>query len=168
MFTQFATKTKKRPARIVKKTVRENPATAEFKQAELLAISRMLLQIAQKYVPDTADAYADAANLVQCSKQLHVIDTTMESGVNFNAAVSSTAAADLVVASPEYRYLKNKAIAGLATIADLGLDLSELPAGRAKDYQAGLRVGYKRARDLAAKFLADVHTGHYYEATKSS
>jgi hypothetical protein len=168
MLTQFAAKTKKSSARIVKKTVRENPETAEFMCAELLAISRILLQVAQKYVPDTAGAYADAAILVQCATQLCVLDATTKAAANFNAAVVSTAPADLVVSSPEYRYLKNKAIAALATIADLGTDLKELPPNAAKDYQTGLRVGYARARKLAMEFLTDVHTGDYYESAKNS
>jgi hypothetical protein len=144
----------------VKSSTRKKKTTAAAltgSTAELLALSRLLLQTAQKYVPNTPEAYADAANVVQCAKQLEAISRAPMSSENFAAAVAETTARDIVVMSPEYRYLKTKAIAGLATIADLGTKLKNLP-GKPTDFQNGMRLGYKRASEVAQSFLADIDT----------
>ena len=56
----------------------------------------------------------------------------------------------------EYRYLRNKAIAGFATIADLTAKPSAVGT---LDYQSGVREGYRRASEVAIIFLADIQNG---------
>jgi hypothetical protein len=58
----------------------------------------------------------------------------------------------------DYRYLRNKAIAGFATIADLPAKPSAVGT---LDYQSGVREGYRRASEVAIMFLDDIQNGGF-------
>lgn len=122
---------------------------------ELHSLCRTLLQIAQKYTPDTPQAYVDAATVIQCGRQLAHNGIVAGDIAHFVAPTAAGNKKDLIVSSPEYRYLRNKSIAGFATIADLG---AKMPITGSEDFILGLRTGYKRASDLAIAFLDDVYS----------
>jgi hypothetical protein len=61
---------------------------------------------------------------------------------------------DIIHNSFEYRQLRNKIKACLAIIADL----TERPAAAGtKEFQRGVREGYRRASDIAVLFLDDIN-----------
>jgi hypothetical protein len=142
----------------IQRIVRPRAATAlEEQLLELQSLCGTLLQIAQKYTPDTPQAYVDAAAVAQCGRQLEHIGVHIPAAAHFAAATAATNKGDMVICSPEYRYLRNKAIAGFATIADLG---AKNPVVGTHDFIAGLRDGYKRASTLAVAFLDDIYFAH--------
>lgn len=60
---------------------------------------------------------------------------------------------DTLMRPNDYRQLRNKSIAGFATIADL----TDKPAAvGSQDFQRGVREGYRRASDIAISFLEDI------------
>jgi hypothetical protein len=75
--------------------------------------------------------------------------------VNVNERFAAATAADIeTITHPNnYRQLRNKAIAGFATIADL----TDKPAAvGSQEFQRGVREGYRRASDIAISFLEDI------------
>lgn len=122
---------------------------------ELQQICQTLLAVAQKYVPHSPAAFADANNVVRCAKALQNLNLQPILQSQFKAHVES-AKADSVRNSFEYRYLRNKAIAGFATIADLTAKPSALGT---MEYQNGVREGYLRASEVAIMFLDDIQNG---------
>lgn len=131
-------------------------SSAESQQfvLELMALCQTLLHMAQKYTPVTPDAYVDSATVIQCSKQFQDLSGNTAAASHFVAVTKETNKRDLIVASSEYRYLRNKAVAGFATIADLG---AKHPVVGSIDFLTGLRTGYKRASDIAIAFLDDIY-----------
>lgn len=152
----------------VPRTVKISPPTEctalKEQLQELLSISRSLLQVAQKYIPTTPEAYTDTTAVVQCAKQLQNLGVGVQPDFRLNAAMLETNKKDMIVTSPEYRYLRNKAIAGFATIADLGAKASTVGT---IDFQTGLREGYRRASNLAIAFLDDIYAERPYECPTS-
>ena len=136
-------------------TATEAQQANENQLLELQALCRTLLQIAQKYVPDEPHAYSDAAAVIQCGRQLNHYGTAANEIPHFVAPTAAGNKRDLIVHSSEYRYLRNKAIAGFATIADLG---AKMPTTGSEDFILGIRTGYRRASDLAVAFLDDVYS----------
>jgi hypothetical protein len=121
--------------------------------AALRSIAYMLLQLAQKYVPNTTGAFADHSDLVYCIKLLQEMGFKPEITSKFDSAVSSVSL-NVIRNSFEYRQLRNKIKACLAVIADL----TDRPAAAGtQDYQKGIREGYRRASDIAVLFLEDIN-----------
>lgn len=122
---------------------------------ELRNACRNLLRIAQRYVPTNPSAFSDAAEVVKCAKVLHGLDLQPELEARFTAAVQAEPDKS-ALNSFEYRYLRNKAIAGFATIADLTFKPAAVGS---VEYQNGVREGYRRASEIAIMFLEDVQQG---------
>jgi hypothetical protein len=93
-----------------------------------------------------------------CTKVLRQLNVPIEILPNFAAASADAATYDpgdrVILSSPRYRLLKNRAIAALATIADLSA--RSIPKGDPA-YRAGLVAGYAHASEIAAAFLEDIH-----------
>ena len=123
--------------------------------SELRQICCALLAVAQKYVPHTPTAFVDAADVARCAKALENMALRPKLEPHFKAHVTGLKA-NIVLNSFEYRYLRNKAIAGFATIADLTAKPSAVGT---LDYQSGVREGYRRASEVAIIFLADIQNG---------
>lgn len=115
----------------------------------LKAICVVLQYVAQKHLP--RDAFADRASLVQCLKLL--------TALNVKIAVKSELQAEYDLPTVDkntlaYRFLRSKAIAALATIADLDKKVLDRMTS---DYHNGMRDAYKKASAIAEAFLADIH-----------
>lgn len=128
----------------------------EIYQARLKQVCQRLLQIAQKYVPKTALAYNDSENLVKCAKLLHSMGLPVEIAPGFAAKCDAVDIDEIVVNSVPYRKLKHRAVAGLSTLADM---TEKSAATGSKEYQRGVREGYRRASDIASMFLEDIQNG---------
>lgn len=144
-----------RPARaaVVKKSARKplqkNQKTAEFGN-DLRDLCVLLHTIAKKHV--SASNFHDFNLVARCTKLLQTLNVAVDAPVEMQAAVADQAAA-LVLSAPEYRLLRSRAVAGLATVADLA---DRLPAKGSADYQRGMRDAYQHASDIAALFLDDL------------
>jgi hypothetical protein len=122
---------------------------------DLQQVCRALLRLAQRYLPANPSAISDAVELVHCIKMLQKMGIVPDVADKFKAALSSTGC-EIVLSTTEYRGLRNKCIAGFATIADL----TEKPAAvGTPEFQRGVREGYRRASDIAVMFLEDIQ-GH--------
>lgn len=120
--------------------------------AALLNIAYLLLELAQKYVPNTPSNFADHSSVVHCIKLLQDMGFKPEIVARLDRAVAGVSV-DIIRNSFEYRQLRNKIKACLTLIADL----TERPAASGTyDYQRGVREGYRRASDIAALFLDDI------------
>lgn len=129
-------------------------AAAE-KPAELQQICLSLIKIAQQYVPSTAHAFSDFVEVVRCTKMLQKMGVAPAVLEKFKATIDSVGN-ELVLNSADYKDLRNKYVAGFATIADL----TEKPAaGGSPEFQRGVREGYRRASDIAVMFLEDIENG---------
>ncbi len=122
---------------------------------ELKQICFTLLRIAQHYVPAGPAAFLDAAELVRCLRILQAMGFNPQISERFSAPVDTTTN-EVVTNSFDYRQLRNKAIAGFATIADL---TAKSPAVGVAEFQRGVREGYRRASDIAVMFLEDIQKG---------
>lgn len=119
------------------------------------AVCYLLLQLTQKYVTKSPRAYRDYEQMLHCTRILRELGFNPPSAAE-TAADTGARNTDAVLNSQDYRYLRNRAIACLATIADL----TEKPtAGGTADFQRGMREGYRRASDIAATFLIDFGAG---------
>lgn len=129
------------------KYVAQQPHVDDYET--LKAICVVLQSVAQKHLP--RDAFADRASLVQCLKLL--------TELKINVAVKSELQAEYNAPTADkntlaYRFLKNKTVAALATIADLDKKVLDRMT---TDYHNGMRDAYKKASALAVAFLADIH-----------
>lgn len=121
----------------------------------LRSVCYMLLRLAQRHIPKSPKTYQDYEQLLHCIRLLRELGFNPPTAPE-TVADSAVCAADAVVNSQDYRYLRNRAIACLATIADL----TEKPtAAGLPEYQRGMREGYRRASDIAAVFLTDFDAG---------
>jgi hypothetical protein len=114
----------------------------------LRAVCVVLQAIAQKYVPDSA--FEDRSNLVQC------LNIMQELGVNCTPKTKFAQffeEKDTDKCSLSYRLLKSRAVAALATIADLDKKCFDR---QGNEYKNGMRDAYKRASEIAIMFLADI------------
>jgi len=140
---------------------RETAARRETKRQqktagdELASLCLTLHQLAQKYVPRSAQTFRDFDALVRTTRALQKIGLapTLSADV---AAPAQTVDAAIVLNSPEYRRLHNRFVAALATIADM--TEKNTPPGH-PEYQRGVREGYRRASDIAILFLEDLQIG---------
>lgn len=110
----------------------------------------LLYGLARKHVAPAN--FADFCLLTRCTKLLQDLGLEVEIAPEMQAHVRD-AATVLVTAAPEYRMLRSKATAGLATVADL---VTKLPAKGNGDYQRGMRDAYEQASEIAALFLDDL------------
>lgn len=149
---KVAAQSKPKVARKVLKMPEKQPVATQSDWAleSLKDMCSMLHKLASKYVPRTA--FEDFDYLVQGTKllqELHVPVTVAESlqapVAEYNSAV--------VVHAPQYRILRNRALAALATLADLS---TKTPAKGSAEYQKGMRDGFDYASDIAIFFLEDL------------
>lgn len=119
----------------------------------------ILQRLAQQYVPNTPKTFSDYSELLHCIKLLQEMGLKPPVHSKIAADVDATSTS-VVVNSFEYRQLRNKTIACLATIADL----TEKPTEPGtSDYRSGMREGYRRASDIASSFLIDFGAGDVFE-----
>lgn len=142
---------------VERSTRRKNPV-AQKTTDDLEALKDIccsLIRIAQEYVPTTPSAFNAFSEIVRCTKMLQQMGVNPEVAAKFNAVVGATGS-EIIRHSAEYRYLRNTAIAGFATIVDLAErpEITGLP-----DFQNGVRSGYRRASNIAMRFLADIEGG---------
>jgi hypothetical protein len=110
----------------------------------------LLYNLARKHVSPAS--FADFCSLARCTKVLQDLGLRVEVSPEMQAHVAD-ATSVLVTSAPEYRLLRSRAIAGLATVADL---ITKLPAKGSADYQRGMRDAYQQASDTAALFLEEL------------
>lgn len=128
----------------------------ESKVESLNSLCQTLFQIAQKYIPAHVSAFQDTDALVNCAKLMEGLGIAVVHDSKLAARLSAADFNVTVVNSEPYRTLKYKAIAGLATVADL--TEKSAAVGNA-EYQSGVREGYRRASDIAIMFLDDIQNG---------
>lgn len=118
----------------------------------LRKICYLTLQIAQRHVPNTPDTFSDRADLLHCIKILQEMGFKPEIAVERDAELGNINLS-IIRNSFDYRQLRNKIKASLSVIADL----PDKPAALgSREYQRGMREGYRRASEIAIKFLNDI------------
>lgn len=156
LYFDFAQSEKhERPAR---STIRKKPRARGLKKTEappefgtdLRDLCVLLHTIAKKHV--SASSFHDFNLVARCTKLLQTLNVAVDAPAEMQAAVADKESA-LVVSAPEYRLLRSRAVAGLATVADLA---DRLPAKGSAEYQRGMRDAYQHASDIAALFLDDL------------
>jgi len=142
---------------IVRDTASRRETKRQQKTAgdELASLCLTLHRLAQKYVPRSAQTFRDFDALVQTTRALQKIGLNLTLSADI-AAPTQTVETAVVLNSPEYRRLRNRFIAALATIADM--TEKNTPPGH-PEYQRGVREGYRRASDIAILFLEDLQIG---------
>lgn len=154
-----AGKTPKRRRRSgnVKKTPPTVPITKNEESREqheqLKEAALALHALGRKFIPVTE--FRDYATFTRCAKILQETGAIKEVPLELNATIADHESA-LITHAPQYRRLRNRAIAGLATVADLG---AKAPGKGSADYQKGVRDAYRHASDVAALFLEDIQEG---------
>lgn len=138
------------------KTPEQAAPTALAAQSELQELCLLLHQLAQKYV--TRSNFQDFDLLVQCTHLLQEKQITppitadlVSPVANYNPAV--------VTSAPQYRLMRNRAMAALATIADLS---HKAPSKGSPDYQQGMRDGFETASNIAVFFLEDLEAAYEF------
>jgi hypothetical protein len=129
--------------------------TQQPEQPDFKALCMLLHDLAQRHV--SRINFRDFTALVRCTKLLIGEGLPIEPAVALVAPLAAQTEV-LVTADPKYRLMRNRAIAGLATIADLS---SKAPAKGSEDYQRGMRAAFQQASEVAAFFLED-----FLEVTK--
>lgn len=140
-------------ARIRKKPIAKETKThfnSETCGADLRDLCVLLHTIAKKHV--NAANFHDFNLVARCTKLLQTLNIAVDASVEMQATVAEQESA-LVLSAPEYRLLRSRAVAGLATVADLA---DRLPAKGSAEYQRGVRDAYQHASDIAALFLDDL------------
>lgn len=139
-------------------TTRKTVARRELKRQQktdgnaLMYLCLTLHQLAQKYVPRSAHTFRDFDALARATRVMQKIGLKPAIAAEI-AAPTSAIETSAILNSPEYRRLRNKFIAALATIADM--PEKNTPPG-VPEYQKGVREGYRRASDIAILFLEDI------------
>lgn len=125
----------------------ETPVTSSVSPFEDLCL--FLHKLATKHISRTD--FADIGALVRCTQLLKELGLEVAAPAELQAPVSVQDNA-LVTHAPQYRFLRSRAIAGLATVADLAF---KAPAKGSADYQRGQRDAFHIASVIAADFLED-------------
>jgi hypothetical protein len=125
-----------------------NTAAVDFKDMCLL-----LHGIAQKHV--SKSDFESCTTLIRCAKLLANFGLNVETSAAMSAPAAEHDSA-LVTKDPRYRLMRNRAIACLATIADLSF---KAPAKGSGEYQQGMRDAFQQASDIAVMFLEDIQNG---------
>lgn len=144
--------------RDTKNRARRKEAVLDNKTAgtpELQKICGTLHMLAQKYVPNNPQSFSDFTALKHATASLSRLGVCVEIAAHLCAPIKSLDRS-VVFNSAEYRILRNKYIAALATIADLP-DKNSPPGS--EDFQRGVREGYRRASEVAIAFLEDIQIG---------
>jgi hypothetical protein len=113
----------------------------------------VLHRIATKHI--TRSDFEDVGALLHCTKLLKQLGCPVDAPPELQAPLSAQDRA-LVTHAPQYRLLRSRAIAGLATVADL---MFKAPAKGPAEYQRGQRDAYQQASEIAALFLDDISDG---------
>ena len=126
--------------------------------AALKEVCGELLRIAQRYTPHNPPTYNDVVSLTRCAQLLSSIGVPVNLAAKFMAVSQDLAPTPTKIFqhSREYKLLEAKAVAGFATLADLQ---TKPAVNGSKDFQKGVREGYKRASSLATLFLDDIQKG---------
>lgn len=132
--------------------IKKAPAAVEL---EITNLCLILHDLAQRYTPRSAQTFRDFDVLTQATRALQKLGLKPALKADVCAPAKSVENA-VVTNSPEYRKLRNRFIAALATIADMPEKTT--PPGD-PEYQRGVREGYRRASDIAILFLEDVQLG---------
>lgn len=147
----------KKPKRVKLKQPRPKPApetpqltTVTAKEDSLRHLCGLLHQLAQKYVPRSH--FQDLDTLVQATKIFEELGVSLPIVEDLRAPVSSYNTA-VVTHAPQYRLLRSRCIAALATIADIS---SKAPAKGSPEFQRGMKAGFDYASDIAVFFLEDL------------
>lgn len=122
---------------------------------ELKRACRLLHGLAQVYVPNSPKHFESFSLLMQITATLRNLGLAPDV-VTPELTAPAADATNVVMTSREYRILKNKYLAALATLADLSS--RGVPPG-SDDFQSGVREGYRRASEIAILFLEDAETG---------
>lgn len=151
-----------RPAAAVKHRVTKQPKRVKFAPAPTIARDEkpaepvnfrafcvLLHDLAQKNTARTN--VRDFAQLVHCTRLLRDAGLPIEPLPGLNAHVVNHAKL-LVRHDPHYRKMRDSALAGLATLADLN---TKAPGKGSPDYQRGMRDAFQKASEIAALFLED-------------
>jgi hypothetical protein len=109
-------------------------------------------------VPNTPKAFHDFSAFLNASSKLRGLGIKLELDAHVKAPVETTDSS-AITSSFEYRILRNKFIAALATIADLTTKPAPTGEPNENGYQRGVREGYRRASDIAILFLEDIQRG---------
>lgn len=125
-------------------------------EEDLREMCALLHQIAQKYVPRTS--FRDRETLVQCTKLLQDQNVKIEVADDLKARVADFNPV-VVTHAPQYRLMRNRALAALATVADLA---AKAPSKGSHDYQQGMRNAFQIASDIAIFFLEDIESAYEF------
>lgn len=128
----------------------KNPPASPECGNDLRDLCILLHGIAKKHVAVTN--FHDFNLVARCTKLLQTLGVPVETPAEMQAAVASQEAA-LVTSAPEYRLLRSRAMAGLATVADLA---DRLPSKGSPEYQRGMCDAYEQASTIAILFLEDL------------
>ena len=153
----------KKPKRVTLKPTRPTPAAVAphkepqpipAKEDSLRHLCGLLHQLAQKYV--ARSNFQDLDTLVQTTKILEELGVSLPVVEDLRAPVSSYNTA-VVTHAPQYRLLRSRCIAALATIADIS---SKAPAKGSPEFQRGMKAGFDYASDIAVFFLEDLEAAY--------
>lgn len=136
------------PPRKIKRAAIQQPKNND--QIDFRDLCILLHGIAQKHV--SRSDFEDFTALVRCTKLLSDFGLAIQPTASLAAPVASHDAA-LVTRDPKYRLLRNRAIACLATVADLS---AKAPAKGSLEYQQGMRDAFQQASEIAVLFLEDI------------
>ena len=131
----------------------KRPQPKPEERSDFSDLCLLLHGLAQKHV-SRAD-FEDFTALIRCTKLLVDLGLPVTPSAAIAAPVANQDAA-LVLRDPKYRLLRNRAIACLATVADL---VTKAPAKGSLEYQQGMRDAFQQASDVAVMFLEDIQNG---------
>lgn len=123
---------------------------------DLRELCLLLHQLAQKYVPRTN--FQDCDVLVQCTRLLQDKHVALPVADDLKAHVDSYNPA-VVTRAPQYRLMRNRALAALATVADMA---NKAPSKGSAEYQRGMRDAFEMASDVAIFFLEDIEAAYEF------
>lgn len=122
---------------------------------ELSNICVFLHHTVQKFITKTDFNTLTTFNC--CTKILQQLGVPIKIADTFQAETNENNKSDpgdfVIVSSPKYRILKNRAVAALATIADLG---ARSILKDSEDYRRGVTAAYQQASSIAVSFLEDI------------
>lgn len=118
----------------------------------LRSVCFMLHDLAQKYVPSSAQSFEDHQTFLACTKLLLDLGLRPPTAAYTNQSLNR-AGRGIALNSFEYRHLKNKTIASLSVIADL---IEKPSSVGSADFRRGMKEGFRRASDIAAAFLEEI------------
>lgn len=124
--------------------------TSNWQLDSLKDLCAELHKIAAKHVPKTA--FQDFNYLVQSARILQDMRAQLDIPEKLQPHLAEYDPS-VVTHTPQYRLLRNRSLAALATIADLS---TKAPAKGAPEYQKGMRDGFEYASDVAIFFLEDL------------